>query len=243
MARVGIVAAMFREVHPLLRTMKPLKYLPDKSVRLYEDDLKVIAYAGMGIDPATVACRAVLATGELSAIASVGWAGGLNPSASGGQVVEPSIVIDGNSGERFSASGSGGTLVTVERVVGLEEKRLIGEKFGGDYVDMEAALIAECAQEAAIPFYCFKAISDAHDARLPDMNRFNRNGRFQSWKFLAYLAIRPMLWQLIADMSRASLDSRDELCKRLEQMIAGDSELTIGAARELRAIQKEGDNR
>src|SRR6185312_2599337 len=134
MARVGIVAAMFREVHPLLRTMKPLKYLPDKRVRLYEDDLKVIAYAGMGIDPAAVACRAVLATGELSAVASVGWAGGLNPSASGGQVVEPSAVIDGSSGDPFSSSGTGGTLVTVERVAGLEEKRQIGERFGGDYV-------------------------------------------------------------------------------------------------------------
>ena len=45
MARVGIVAAMFREVHPLLRTMKPLKYLPDRRVRLYQDDQKVISYA------------------------------------------------------------------------------------------------------------------------------------------------------------------------------------------------------
>src|SRR5690349_5901834 len=176
MARVGIVAAMFREVHPLLRTMKPLKYLPDKRVRLYEDDQKVIAYAGMGTDPAAVACRAIMATGELSAIASVGWAGGLNPSASGGQVVEPSAVVNGVSGERFSASGTGGTLVTVQRVAGLEEKRQIGERFGGDYVDMEAAVVVESAQQAGIPFYCFKAISDAHDARLPDMNRFNRNG-------------------------------------------------------------------
>src|SRR5690349_16081795 len=110
MARVGIVAAMFREVHPLLRTMKPLKYLPDKRVRLYADDEKVIAYAGMGSELAAVASQAVLATGELSAVASVGWAGGLNPSTSGGQVVEPSIIIDGTSGERFSATGSSGTL-------------------------------------------------------------------------------------------------------------------------------------
>ena len=217
MARVGIVAAMFREVHPLLRTMKPLKYLPDKRVRLYEDDQKVITYAGMGIDLAALACRAVLATGELSAIASVGWAGGLNPNASGGQVVEPSVVINGNSGERFSANGTGGTLVTVERIAGLEEKRQIGERFGGDYVDMEAAGIAECAREAGLPFYCFKAISDAHDARLPDMNRFSRNGKFSVWRFMAYVGLRPSIWGAISDMSQASLQSRDALCKRLEE--------------------------
>lgn len=219
MARVGIVAAMFREVHPLLRTMKPLKYLPHKRVRLYEDDQKVIAYAGMGIDPATVACRAVLATGELSTIASVGWAGGLNPSASGGQVVEPSVVINGNSGERFSSNGTGGTLVTVERVAGLEEKRLIGERFGGDYVDMEAAAIAECARDVGVAFYCFKAISDAHDARLPDMNRFNRNGKFSVWRFLAHVGVRPSIWGAISDMSQVSLQSRDALCRRLEEWI------------------------
>ena len=219
MARVGIVAAMFREVHPLLRTMKPLKYLPDKRVRLYEDDLKVIAYAGMGIDPAAVACRAVLATGELSAVASVGWAGGLNASTSGGQVVEPSVVINGNSGERFSVHGTGGTLVTVERIADLEEKRRIGERFGGDYVDMEAAAIAECAGEASVPFFCFKAISDAHDARLPDMNRFNRNGKFGVWRFLAYVGVRPSIWGAISDMSQASLQSRDALCKRLEEWV------------------------
>ena len=221
MARVGIVAAMFREVHPLLRTMKPLKYLPDKRVRLYEDDQKVIAYAGMGIDPAAVACRAVLATGELSSIASVGWAGGLNASASGGQVVEPSVVINGSSGERFSSSGTGGTLVTVERVAGLEEKRQIGERFGGDYVDMEAAAIAECAREASVAFYCFKAISDAHDTRLPDMNRFNRKGKFSVWRFLAYVGVRPSIWGAISDMSQDSLQSRDALCRRLEEWVKG----------------------
>jgi adenosylhomocysteine nucleosidase len=219
MARVGIVAAMFREVHPLLRTMKPLKYLPDKRVRLYEDQQKVIAYAGMGMDLAAVACRAVLATGELSAIASVGWAGGLNPKTSGGEVVEPSVVIDGNSGERFSANGTGGTLVTVQRVAGLEEKRQIGERFGGDYVDMEAAVVAESAQQAGVPFYCFKAISDAHDARLPDMNRFNRNGKFSVWRFMAHVGVRPSIWGAISEMSQASLQSRDALCRRLTEWV------------------------
>ena len=219
MARVGMVAAMFREVHPLLRHMKPLKYLPDRRVRMYEDETKVIAYAGMGRDPAIVAAQAALASGELTALASVGWAGGLNPKTSGGQVVEPSVVIDGLSGERYEGSGSGGTLVTVQLVAGLEEKRQLGERFGGDYVDMEAAMVAACAREAGVPFFCFKAISDAHDARLPDMNRFNRNGKFSIWRFMAHIGVRPGLWSVVSEMSRASLESRDALCKRLEEWI------------------------
>jgi len=36
MARVGIIAAMFREVHPLVRNMEPLKYLPDRRGQIYQ---------------------------------------------------------------------------------------------------------------------------------------------------------------------------------------------------------------
>src|SRR5690348_8370310 len=81
MARVGIIAAMFREVHPLVRNMAPLKYLPDRRVQMYQSKNAVIAYAGMGCEPAMVAARAVLSTGEIHSLVSVGWAGGLNPTA------------------------------------------------------------------------------------------------------------------------------------------------------------------
>jgi hypothetical protein len=128
-------------------------------------------------------------------------------------------VINGNSGERFSVNGTAGILVTVQRVAGLEEKRRIGERFAGDYVDMEAAVVAECARKAGVPFYCFKAISDAHDARLPDMNRFNRNGKFSVWRFMAYVGVRPSIWGAISDMSQASLQSRDAVCRRLEEWV------------------------
>lgn len=220
MPRVAIVAAMFREVHPLVRNMQPLKYLPDRRVQMYQNKSAVIAYAGMGCEPASLAARAALATGDVSALVSVGWAGGLNIQVQAGKVVQPATVIDALSGTRYQAGGDQGTLVTVQLVAGLEEKRRLGEQYNGDYVDMEAASVAECAREAKLPFYCFKAISDAHDARLPDMNRFNRNGQFSAWRFIAHVAVRPALWQAVSEMSRASLDSRDALCKRLEQWIA-----------------------
>lgn len=220
MSRVAIIAAMFREVHPLVRNMQPLKYLPDRRVQMYHNKSAVVAYVGMGRERVRVAARAALATGEISTLVSVGWAGGLNAAASAGKVVQPATVVDALSGKRYEAGGEGGTLVTVQLVAGLEEKRRLGEVYGGDYVDMEAAAVAECAQEANLPFYCFKAISDAHDARLPDMNKFNRNGEFSAWRFMAHVAVRPALWHVVSDMSRASLDSRDALCKRLEQWIA-----------------------
>ena len=219
MARVGIISAMFREVHPLVRGMQPLRYLPDRRVQLYQNETAIVAYAGMGRERAAVASRAALAAGELSALLSVGWAGGLNPQAAAGKVVEPATVIDAFSDKRYSASGNEGTLVTVQLVADVEEKRRLGELYHGDYVDMEASAVAECAREAGLPFYCFKAISDAHDARLPDINRFNRNGQFSAWRFIAYVGVRPGLWGVVAEMSRASLDSRDALCRRLEEWL------------------------
>ena len=55
MARVGIVAAIFREVHPLVRNMETLKYLPDRRVQMYQNKNAVIAYAGMGHEAAFAA--------------------------------------------------------------------------------------------------------------------------------------------------------------------------------------------
>jgi adenosylhomocysteine nucleosidase len=220
MARIAIVAAMFREVHPLVRNWEPKRYLPDRRVQLYLNDAAVVAYAGMGVDCAQVACKAALAIGEIDRLISVGWAGALKANNSAGEVVQPEAVVDSVSGKRYKGGGTQGTLVTVQRVADAEEKRLLAEYYRADFVDMEAAAVAASAEEAGVPFLALKAISDSHDARLPDMNRFSRNGRFQTWKFLAYIALRPMLWQAIADMSGASLASRDALCKRLEEMIA-----------------------
>jgi nucleoside phosphorylase len=220
MARMAIIAAMFREVHPLVRKWEAKRYLPDRRVQLYLSDAAVVAYAGMGAESAQVACKAALAIGEIDRLISVGWAGALNANSAAGEVVQPEAVVDALSGKRYKGGGTQGTLVSVQLVADTEEKRRLAEHHRADFVDMEAAAVAACAEEAGIPFLALKAISDPHDARLPDMNRFSRNGRFQTWKFLAYIAVRPMLWQAIADMSGASLSSRDALCKRLEEIIA-----------------------
>lgn len=220
MARIAIVAAMFREVHPLVRTWQPMRYLPDRRVQLYQSDQAVVAYAGMGLNHASLACHAALASGEISAVLSVGWAGGLNPDASPGKVVHPSTVVNAATGKRYASGGTDGILVSAEVIVEPEEKRRLAELHDGDYVDMEAAAVADCAHAAGLPFYAIKAISDAHDERLPDLNRFNRNGQFKLWRFLAHVAIRPKLWSAIADMSWQSLSARDALCKELEKWIA-----------------------
>jgi adenosylhomocysteine nucleosidase len=222
MARIAIISALFREVHPLVRKWEVLRYLPDHAVTIYHNERAVVAYAGMGQELATRACRAALACGEISAFVSAGWAGGLNPLIAPGEVVRPKFAVDAATGERYQAGGNRGALVTVARIADAEEKQRLASLHGGDLVDMEAAAVARFAQERNLPFYALKAISDAHDASLPDMNKFNRNGQFSVWRFLAYIAIRPGLWSTISEMSQRSLASRDALCKELEKWIAGE---------------------
>jgi adenosylhomocysteine nucleosidase len=222
MARIAIICALFREVHPLVRKWDVLRYLPNRAVTIYHNEHAVVAYAGMGHELATAACEAAFACGEISALISAGWAGGLNAQAVPGEVVRPEIVVDAATGKKFEAGGDRGTLVTVARVADADEKQRLAQAYGGDLVDMEAAAVASFAQEHNLPFYALKAISDAHDARLPDMNRFNRNGQFSVWRFIAYIGMRPGLWQAISEMSQRSLASRDALCKELEKWIAAD---------------------
>jgi adenosylhomocysteine nucleosidase len=222
MARIAIICALFREVHPLVRKWDVLRYRPNRAVTIYHNEHAVVAYAGMGQELATVACEAALACGEISTFISAGWAGGLNAQAVPGTVVRPKIVTDAATGKKYEAGGDRGTLVTVSRVADAEEKQRLAEAYGGDLVDMEAAAVARFAQEHKLPFYAIKAVSDAHDASLPDMNKFNRNGQFSVYRFIAYIAIRPGLWQAISEMSQRSLSSRDALCKELEKAIAGE---------------------
>ena len=56
------------------------------------------------------------------------------------------------------------------------------------------------------------------------MNQFNRDGKFSAWRFIAHIIVRPWLWRAVSDMSKASLDSRDDLCKQLERWIKESSQ-------------------
>jgi adenosylhomocysteine nucleosidase len=150
---------------------------------------------------------------------SVGYAGGLTEAAQTASIWVPNVVIDAATGERFAVEVGRGTLVSVGAVVGNSSKKLLAEKFGGDLVDMEAAAVARHAERRGIPFYAVKAISDTRDARLPDMNRFTRNGQFLSGRFGIYMAVRPWMWPTVARLGRDSARAVRALHAELEEWV------------------------
>jgi adenosylhomocysteine nucleosidase len=70
---------------------------------------------------------------------------------------------------------------------------------------MEAATVARLSQMRDIPFFCFKAVSDSQDAKLPDMNAFiDEQGQMQMPSFLAHVAVRPGVWGSLLELGKNS---------------------------------------
>ena len=216
MSRLGIIAALPREIAPLVRDWQ----MPcHDRVAVWVSNDAVAACAGMGAECVTRAAEAAVQLGA-TALVSVGYAGGLTDAARASTVWVPATVIDAATGERFATGVGTGTLVSVSMVANIESKRSLADKFGGDLVDMEAAAVARHAERRGIPSYAVKAISDTREARLPDMQRFTRDGQFLSGRFGIYMAVRPWLWPMVARLGRDSARAVRALNTELEKWIA-----------------------
>jgi len=116
--------------------------------------------------------RAVRIAGErecFRAVVSTGFCGALDPELATGDVLEVSRVIDVLRQVTYacrettggSARLSRAALASMDRVAeSSQEKAELRSSTSAHAVEMEAAEVARYAAEAAIPFYCFRAISD-----------------------------------------------------------------------------------
>jgi adenosylhomocysteine nucleosidase len=208
--RIGVIAALAGELKPLVRGWEQQRSgVKGLSVwRTTRDRDELIAVCGgMGANAVLRAFTAAEFLGALDLVLSVGWVGALDPEMKEGQCYRPSQVIDTQTGERFLTSEGEGAvrLVTTPRVANAVEKRRLRESYGAALVDMEAATVARLAQMRDVPFFCFKAVSDSQDAKLPDLNAFiDEQGQMQMPSFLAHVAIRPGVWGSLLELGKNS---------------------------------------
>jgi adenosylhomocysteine nucleosidase len=169
----------------------------------------------MGADAARRAFSAAEADGALQIVLSVGWAGALNDEIRPGDARMVSVIIDGQTHKRFLLDGERRnlTLVTAARVADAAEKvHLRLEYPGAMIVDMEAAAVAQLAQDRDLAMGCVKGISDGVGAEMPDLNQFmNSMGQLRMVPFLAYLAIRPKYWKSVIELGRNSSKSASSM--------------------------------
>jgi adenosylhomocysteine nucleosidase len=208
--RIGIVAALPGELKPLVRGWERqptgVKGISVWTTVRGEDEVIAVC-GGMGSDAALRSFAAAEFMGALDLVLSVGWVGALADEARTGECYIPSEIIDVQTGEHFLLTEGNRRLrlVTTVRVADALEKKRLRESYGAVMVDMEAAAVARLAQMRQIPVCCFKAVSDAPDATLPDLNSFiDAQGQMQMTLFIAHAAMRPKFWGSLLELGRNS---------------------------------------
>jgi adenosylhomocysteine nucleosidase len=214
--KVVIVAALEREVpFPVKHWRRVERQHDGRRYRFFEGPWAALVCGGIGAEFARRATEAAIALYQPVLVISAGFAGGLAPELKAGDTIFPSVVVDAQDGSRAetvicdTAVGQReirqGVLVSVAYVAGQEQKQRLAAAYGAKAVDMEAAAVARGAEARGIAFIAVKAISDEAGHALPPTQRFvTTEGKFSTWRFVAYVAPRFWLWLPVARLARNS---------------------------------------
>ncbi|HTU52221.1 MAG TPA: hypothetical protein VMF56_16645 [Acidobacteriaceae bacterium] len=218
--RIAILAALPREVAPLVRNWSAPVVSRREGTSVWESEHAIVACAGMGTERVTLTLELAESRGPLRSVISVGYAGALRQGMRITGVYWPSIVIDGQTGERFACEDGEGVLLTADHVVGRDEKPKLAAQWNADLVDMEAATVARLAKERSLPFRTLRAISDPVDENLPNLSRFtDTRGGFQSASFAMYVALHPWLIPTTVKLGKQSARASQAIAAALQQVL------------------------
>ena len=218
-----IIAALARELQQFVHARPRGSLRHDgRSYRVYLGQ-NVSVVSGIGYKAAYSAARAAVAQYRPEMLVSAGLAGALLPALKPGTVITPTVIVNGASGKEYLNEGSDGVLVSASEIAGSESKRKLAEKFHAVAVDMEAAAVAEVAQETGIEFRCVKAISDEVDFVMPPLHQFvDQTGHFHTGKFVTWVAFRPRYWGPTMLLARNSKRASAALCDWLMRHLGDD---------------------
>ncbi len=220
MSKVAIVAALEREVRPLIMDWRVQeREVGGRRLRFFEKGDFVLVCGGIGAEAARRAAEAVIENYGPNVIYSAGFAGALDPALRVGDVVQPQRVVNAGDGSRVQWDRGEGVLVSFGSVASPEQKAKLRDSFGAQSVDMEAAAVARAAEVRGVRFAVVKVISDEFDFRFPSMERFvDSSGQFLTLRFAAFVAVRPWLWFQVARLARNSGKASVALCNWLRAL-------------------------
>jgi adenosylhomocysteine nucleosidase len=218
-AKVAIVAALEREVRPLIKHWRTVEREYDgRRYKFFEQGRAALVCGGIGPKAARRATEAIIHLYAPVLVQSVGFAGALDSTLKVGTVLTPISVIDVQDGSRIEAGGGHWVVVSVAQTASVAQKAKLAEAYGAHAVDMESAAVARGARAHDIAFVGLKAISDEVDFALPSLERFiAADGRFRSLPFTAFLAVRPWLWRRLIQLARNSAKAANAMCEWLQE--------------------------
>ena len=221
MSKIAIVAALEREVRPLIKGWHvDEQQHSGREFRFFQSEKAVLVCGGIGAEAARRAAEAVIMLYQPGIVYSVGYAGSLDPALGVGEIMRPARIIDTRDGSSVAIAGGEGVLVTGGGVASPAQKRTLRDSFAAQAVDMEASAVARAAQARGIDFGVVKAISDAFDFALPANDGFvDSQGRFMEMRFATYVAVRPWLWGRVAKLARNSRKATRALCRALQELL------------------------
>jgi adenosylhomocysteine nucleosidase len=227
MFRIAIVAALEREVRPLVKAWRTSeKEHAGRRYKFFENDNDdvVLVCGGIGAEAARRATEAVIALCGPEIVYSIGFAGALGAKLKVGDLVRPGRVVNAGDGSSVVIGGGEGVLVSLDSIARPEQKAKLRDSYGAQAVDMEAAAVARAAEARGIGFGVVKAISDEAERAFPEMERFvDSTGRFSEARFALHAAMRPWQWWKVIQMGRKSRRAAVALCGYLRQSFLPDA--------------------
>jgi adenosylhomocysteine nucleosidase len=221
MPKLAIVAALEREVWPLVKDWKVAeREYEGKKFKFFEKADGVLVCGGIGAQAARRAAEAVVSLYKPDTVQSVGFAGALDRSWKVGAILMPHYVIDAQDGSRVEIVNGEGVLISVAAIASVEQKQKLAKIYGAQAVDMEAAAVAKGAEARGLAFSAVKVISDEIDFELPSMEEFvGADGQFKTGKFVGFVSVRPWLWGRVMRLWKNSAIATSTLCRFLAERL------------------------
>ena len=221
MSRLAIVAALEREVRPLVKHWQVRKKEhAGREFRFYETREAVLVCGGIGPEAARRAAEAVIVLYSPDLLFSVGYAGALDPALKVGDLLMAAQVINGSDGSRVDVSKGQGILLSQSAVASVAQKSRLREFYGAQAIDMEASAVARAAEARGVRFRAIKVISDEFNFELPADGRFvDSEGRFRQARFALHALVRPWLWLPLVHLAKNSARATRSLCAELRKIV------------------------
>jgi adenosylhomocysteine nucleosidase len=220
--RLAIIAAMEREVHPLVRNWKQAQA---GGLPAWRSGNMLVVCGGIGAGPARRAAECVMSAFNPSVLISVGFAGSLDSMLNAPDIFVPAKVVDVCSGKEFAtgeANGTSTTLLTLDDIADVASKQALARDYDAQAVDMEAAAVARVAAGHGLEFRAVKAISEDIGFPLPSFAPFiTAEGGLRSVSLAAHLAARPWLWASVLALRQNAARASRALALALRPLQSG----------------------
>ncbi len=221
-AKIAIVAALEREVRPLVKDwLISENAFAGKRFKFYDCGNAVLICGGIGAESAEGATKAIVGLYNPIMVLSVGYVGALDHSLNVGSVVRPSRVINASTGDMTELQyGEGYALLSTATIADAKEKAALAAHYHANSVDMEAAAVARVVNAHHISCAAIKVVSDEADFSLPGVGKFiSEDGKFRTVAFALHCALRPDYWASVIRLARNSKIASDVLCHELQRFI------------------------